>query len=114
MIKKLTTRIDAVCPIHGLQATGENPRLWRIDFKDEATEEERNMAVDLLSGIDLEEVQAEIDADDVENERLEKIVRIQTKVIDALLEYCSALDDAGKPMTPKLAKVLEIWRASTP
>jgi len=110
MLKKLTSRIAAVCPIHGLQATNVDPRQWTIDFQDEATEEQKAAALDLLAGIDLVAVQIEIDAEQAENDRLEKIVRIQTRIIDAILEYFDALENSGKPITAKLAQVLEKWR----
>ena len=110
MINKLTSRIAAICPIHGIQATDEDPRLWTIDFKDEATEEQRDAALDLLANVDLKTLQIEIDAETTEDARLEKIVRIQSRIIDALLEYFDALELAGKTITPKLSVVLEKWR----
>ena len=111
MIKKLTTRIDAVCPIHGLQATDVDPRLWTIDFKDEATEAERDAAVTLLANIDLGAVQTEIDAEQIEDTRLQKIVAVQRQILDAVLEYFDAVDKADKPITPKLKIVLDKWRS---
>jgi hypothetical protein len=110
ILKKLTSRINDICPIHGLQATDEDPRNWTIDYRDEATDEEKAAASAFLASLDVPAVQGEVEADEAEEQRLQKIDSIQTRVLDALLEWFDAAEQAGKPITPKLAAVLEKWR----
>lgn len=49
---RLHNKIEAVCPIHGIVYDG--PGNVTIDFKDEATQGERDAATALLAGLDTE------------------------------------------------------------
>lgn len=43
--EKLDAAIKAVCPIHGVSiGRVDDKAIWRIDFKDEATAEQRSAA----------------------------------------------------------------------
>jgi len=110
ILKKLTERINEVCPIHGLQVVDEDPRNWLVDYSDEATDEQKTAAAELLASIDLDAVRTDVEAEDAEEQRLKKIVAVQTKVLDAVLDYFDKLEESGRPVTPKLAAVLEKWR----
>ena len=53
LISKLDVALKAVCPIHGVSIGRETDRsTWRIDFKDEATAEQRAAAGDALAAFD--------------------------------------------------------------
>lgn len=44
--------IKAVCPIHGVSVTWSDRTKWRIDFKDEATQEQRTAAQAVMDAFD--------------------------------------------------------------
>jgi len=50
------------------------------------------------------------DAADAEQYRLELIAGKSKEVLDALLEFFSSYEQAGKPITPKLQKAVDKWR----
>lgn len=53
MINKLDAAIKAVCPIHGVSIGRKDDKsTWRIDFKDEATTEQRAAAQAVLDAFD--------------------------------------------------------------
>ena len=65
MIVKLSQAIAAVAPIHGVSVGQQNDKAtWRIDFKDEATPEQRAAAAEVLTSFDAQKVlhNAAIDA----------------------------------------------------
>ena len=53
MINKLDAAIRAVCPIHGVSIGKKDDKsTWRIDFKDEATTEQRASAQAVIDAFD--------------------------------------------------------------
>lgn len=52
-IQELDQALKAVCPIHGVSIGRKNDKeTWRIDFKDDATQEQRLAAERVLAGLD--------------------------------------------------------------
>ena len=69
--EKITQAVEAVCPIHGIsfgKTTDKNT--WRIDFKPEATKEQRDAAQAKLRAIEPTVVMGQMQAADA-IERLE-------------------------------------------
>ena len=59
MIAKLDAAIKAVCPIHGVSIGRVNDKqTWRIDFRDEATAQERDAARAALDAFDVQAADA--------------------------------------------------------
>lgn len=51
-IIELDQALKSVCPIDGVSVgRKDDPETWRIDFKPEATEEQRSAAQNILAGI---------------------------------------------------------------
>lgn len=54
---QFTAAVAAVCPIHGVSVGRSNDKAtWRIDFKDEATAEQRAAAQAVIDAFDVEKV----------------------------------------------------------
>lgn len=66
IIEQLNADIAAVCPIHGVKIGIKTDKLtWRIDFKDEANQEQRDAAQAILNAFDVaaaEVIKARIEA----------------------------------------------------
>jgi hypothetical protein len=86
MIAALDTAVKAVCPIHGVSfgRVGDKAT-WRIDFKDEATAEQRAAAQDVLASFDPAAKTPEdlrLEADSAE--------RLQAKLDSAVMQLANA------------------------
>ncbi len=67
---RLAERVAKVCPIFGVSLKDESDKnTWRIDFKPEATEEQRAAAVLALQGFDLDAEEAKEQAEKLKEEQ---------------------------------------------
>lgn len=74
---RLTVAIKAVCPIHGVSIYDRTDKAtWRIDFKDEATQPERDAAAAQMAAFVIEET-----PDDVGGDAIEAIDRLVCAVL---------------------------------
>lgn len=105
---KLDAAIKAVCPIHGISIGRKDDKsTWRIDFKDEASAQERAAAQAVLNAFDLA---ADAAADAVAAQRAavqKKLAEIDAKSIRALREWV-----ATQPTAPQFLKDREAEAAS--
>lgn len=72
--QKLTAAIAAVCPTHGVSiGRKDDKQTWRIDFKNEATSEQRMAAQAVVASFDPVAAEQTIDQSDID--QLEKHIK---------------------------------------
>ena len=99
---KLTEAIRLVCPIHGVSIVHADDRAtWRIDFKDEATTEQRAAAQVVLAGFDIAAADAPPTQAELENDALAALNggsgRIDLQKLLKALVISSLAHRLGKP-----------------
>ena len=68
MIEKLDSALKVVCPIHGVSVGRRDDKAtWRINFKDEATAQERDAAQAVIDAFDPVAADVPIDFSDADN-----------------------------------------------
>jgi len=95
---KLTNLVLAVAPIHGVSIDDEaNKRGWRIDFKDEATPQQRAAAQQVLDDFDVaaeeeKEWQKKLRREDIEQQaRADAVVdKLRNATAQQIVNYVDA------------------------
>jgi hypothetical protein len=110
-IAKLDAAIKAVCPIHGVSIGRWDDRsTWRIDFKGEATPEQRAAAQSVVDSFDPTITQDDLAACAID--------RIDPLMFDALLtnENKHRALELKQPLTPAefRAALIARWKALNP